>query len=186
MEFNRGYNEDCIEVLKRMPANSLNIICIDPPYLYLKNQKLERPFNELLFFMLCRRVLKTDGFIICFGRGTSFYRWNTIMAQLGLTFKEEIVWNKSHCTSPLMNIGRVHETISIHTTEKPVRLLERLLSLVVPKQKNVNAADFFGGSFSFAEACINLGINWLVTEIDKEYFDAGVDRVKKIGSTLFT
>ena len=53
-----------------------------------------------------------------FGRGESFYRWNTILADLKFTFKEEIIWNKSHCTSPLMRLSRVHETISIFTKGK--------------------------------------------------------------------
>ena len=30
-----------------------------------------------------------------FGRGESFYRWNTILADLKFTFKEEIIWDKS-------------------------------------------------------------------------------------------
>jgi len=55
---------------------------------------------------------------VMFGRGTSFYRWNTILYNLGFTFKEEIVWDKSYCTSPLMAISRVHETISIFTKGK--------------------------------------------------------------------
>lgn len=53
-----------------------------------------------------------------FGRGVSFYRWNCILADLGFEFKEEIIWNKSYVTSPLMNISRVHETISIFTKNK--------------------------------------------------------------------
>jgi len=86
--------------------------------LYLKNQKLERPFDEQLFFSECKRLLTKNGFIVLFGRGTSFYRWNTILDNLGFTFKEEIVWDKSYCTSPLMAISRVHETISIHSKGK--------------------------------------------------------------------
>jgi site-specific DNA-methyltransferase (adenine-specific) len=86
--------------------------------LYLKNQKLDRKFDEQIFFSEVKRVLKKDGFIVMFGRGTSFYRWNTILADLGFNFKEEIVWNKSYCSSPLMAISRVHETISIFTKGK--------------------------------------------------------------------
>lgn len=107
------YNEDNLEVMKRLPDESIDVICIDPPYLYLKNQKLERVFDELKFFSECRRLLTKNGFIVMFGRGTSFYRWNTILEDLKFTFKEEIIWNKSHCTSPLMPMSRVHETISI-------------------------------------------------------------------------
>lgn len=53
-----------------------------------------------------------------FGRGVSFYRWNCILAELGFEFKEEIIWNKSYVSSPLMNLSRVHETISIFTKKK--------------------------------------------------------------------
>lgn len=112
------YNCDNAELMAKLPDESIDIICTDPPYLYLKNQKLEREFNEQLFFSECKRLLTKNGFIILFGRGESFYRWNTILADLGFTFKEEIIWNKSHCTSPLMNISRVHETITIFTKGK--------------------------------------------------------------------
>lgn len=115
IELNRIYNEDCLEGMKRIPDGSVDCILTDPPYLYLKNQKLDRVFDEQLFFSECKRVLKKDGFIVLFGRGTSFYRWNTILAGIGFTFKEEIIWDKRYCSSPVMTISRVHETVSIHT-----------------------------------------------------------------------
>lgn len=114
IDLNRIYNEDCLEGMKRIPDNSVDCILTDPPYLYLKNQKLDRPFDELVFFSECKRVLKKNSFIVLFGRGTSFYRWNCILADMGFTFKEEIVWDKINTTSPLLAIGRKHETISIH------------------------------------------------------------------------
>lgn len=325
------FNEDNLVVMKRLPNESIDVICIDPPYLYLKNQKLERPFDEPKFFEECKRLLTKNGFIVMFGRGTSFYRWNTILDDLGFTFKEEIVWNKSHCTSPLMALSRVHETISIftkgkgtinkvkvpylemkghdidsiitdikrlkttfkntksldavlaflennkrdesdnwkanrlsissdiskedrsvsvarsikdglneksiirtdyfepnnprkgitaealqptgdrcvnvaqsicfglneksiikqvrdhysaiHPTQKPVRLIERLLALVIPKEKDpkdIVVADLFGGSFSCMEAVHNMGMQGIACEIDKEYFEAGKERIEKL------
>lgn len=112
------FNCDNLELMAKMEDNSVDVILTDPPYLYLKNQKLERPFNEQKFFEECKRVLTKNGFVVMFGRGVSFYRWNTILADLGFTFKEEIIWNKSHCTSPLMALSRVHETVSIFTKGK--------------------------------------------------------------------
>jgi len=112
------FNCDNLELMAKMEDESVDVILTDPPYLYLKNQKLEREFDEQLFFPECKRLLTKNGFIVLFGRGTSFYRWNTILDELGFTFKEEIIWNKSHCTSPLMNLSRVHETISIFTKGK--------------------------------------------------------------------
>lgn len=112
------FNCDNRILMKTLADESVDVILTDPPYLYLKNQKLEREFDEQLFFSECKRVLTKNGFIVLFGRGTSFYRWNTILDDLAFVFKEEIVWNKSHGTSPLMPISRIHETISIFTKEK--------------------------------------------------------------------
>jgi len=287
------FNEDNKYLMARLPDESIDVILTDPPYLYLKNQKLEREFDEQLFFSDCKRLLTKNGFIVLFGRGESFYRWNTILADLGFTFKEEIIWNKSHCTSPLMNLSRVHETVTlftkgkgtinkvkipylemkghdiesiigdikrmrsilknpksliavenflenntrdisdewkannisissditkekrevsvvrgfkdglneksiikqvrdhysaIHPTQKPVRLLERLLALVIPdKPKNeIVVADFFGGSFSTMEAVFNMGMKGISCEIDKEYFEAGKQRIDNLKPNLFS
>jgi site-specific DNA-methyltransferase (adenine-specific) len=114
-KINTIYNEDCITGMQRIEDGSIDCILTDPPYLYLKNQKLDRPFDEQRFFEEAKRVLKKDGFIVLFGRGASFYRWNTRLADLGFNFKEEIIWNKSYITSPLTALSRVHEIISIHT-----------------------------------------------------------------------
>lgn len=283
MNINQIYNEDCQEGIKRIPDASIDCILTDPPYLYLKGQKLEREFNEQSLFTEFKRVLKPTGFVILFGRGTSFYRWNTILSGLGFEFKEEIVWNKCNSTSPLHSLSRFHETISLHTisgtvkrskipylemkrddipaivtdmkrvrvamknssvldgiisylqngvvyndkfhvdkhltsiqpgvkqidrsvavvkmvkegcnersiikelapryssihpTEKPVRLLERLLMLVTQPEDVV--LDPFSGSCSTAAACINTGRHYIGFEIDKEYYEAGIKRLKEV------
>lgn len=112
---NQIYNEDCQEGIKRIPDGSVKCILTDPPYLYLKGQKLEREFDEMNLFREWRRILSDDGFIVLFGRGSSFYRWNYQLDQLGFVFKEEIVWDKGNCSSPLLPISRLHETISVFT-----------------------------------------------------------------------
>ena len=109
------YNADNLEVMATLPDESIDVICIDPPYLYLKNQKLERPFDEPKFFAECKRLLTKKGFIVLFGRGTSFYRWNTILDGLGFVFKEEVIWDKRRITSPALPLGRRHESISVYT-----------------------------------------------------------------------
>lgn len=103
---------DCLEVMRSIPDKSVDAVITDPPYLYL-NHKLDRPFDEDVYFPEVKRILKPSGFYVSFGRGESFYRWNTRLADLGFEFKEEFIWNKVYGTSPLMKITRIHETISI-------------------------------------------------------------------------
>ena len=54
IELNKIYNEDCIEGIKRIPDNSIDCILTDPPYLYLKKQRLDREFDEVDFFKECK------------------------------------------------------------------------------------------------------------------------------------
>ncbi|KAA2223059.1 DNA-methyltransferase [Chryseobacterium sediminis] len=88
------YNEDNLELMKRLPDESIDVICIDPPYLYLKNQKLERPFDEHKFFSECARLLTKNGFIVMFGRGESFYRWNTLLENIRKYKNEYVIVDK--------------------------------------------------------------------------------------------
>lgn len=115
LELNRLYYGKMEEMMLQLDDESVDVILTDPPYLYLKNQKLDKQFDEKLFFNEAKRVLKKSGFIILFGRGASFYRWNAMLDDLGFIFKEEFIWDKGYCTSPLTPISRVHETVSIFT-----------------------------------------------------------------------
>lgn len=289
MKINDNITINHTSMEKLMPTledESIDIILTDPPYKYLKH-KLETDWNEDFFFNEAKRLLTKDGFIVMFGRGTSFYRWNTILADLGFVFKEEIIWNKRYTNSPVMPIFRKHETVSIsakdkgiirhtvipyleekqydlksmvndlkriqagvnnkvsfekimafletgervyekspsgsgvtrhvnssvnvdrsvvtintmlngnkpssifvvkrdhynhiHPTQKPVRLLERLLELVVPdKPKNeITVLDPFGGSFSTMKAVHNMGLKGVSCEIDDDFFQAGMKRLKE-------
>lgn len=109
---------DCLEYMRTLPAGSVDAVVTDPPYQYLVGHRLDRPFDERIFFSEVKRILKKDAMVLLFGRGTAFYRWNIRLAKLGFKFKEEIVWDKAFSTSPLMAINRVHETVSIHSIGK--------------------------------------------------------------------
>jgi site-specific DNA-methyltransferase (adenine-specific) len=98
-----------------IPSLRFDHIFTDPPYLYLKTHDFDREFDEALLFENAKRILPDNGFIAFFGRGTSFYRWNTRLAEMGFVFKEEIVWDKRMCTSPVSVLSRIHETVSLHT-----------------------------------------------------------------------
>lgn len=105
------YNCDCIEFMQDMVNQGKKVDCIitDPPYLYL-DHKLDRQFNEELFFELAGKI--TDK-LVFFGRGDSFYKWNLLAKEQGFEFKEEIIWNKRQITSPFLKLARIHETISV-------------------------------------------------------------------------
>nr|DAI09060.1 MAG TPA: adenine-specific methyltransferase [Caudoviricetes sp.] len=132
------YNADNLEIMANLPDESIDVVCIDPPYLYLKNQKLERPFDEQRFFAECKRLLTKKGFIVMFGRGTSFYRWNTMLDGLGFVFKEEVIWDKLYTSSPLLPLSRIHENIVLFTKKNGV-INKRKVPYIEMKRYDINS-----------------------------------------------
>ncbi len=69
-------------------------------------------------------------------------------------------------------------TKTIHPTQKPVRLLERLLNLVIPEGSGT-ILDPFSGSGSTPLACKNTGRDFIGFEIDPKYWAASMERLQK-------
>lgn len=63
-----------------------------------------------------------------------------------------------------------------HPTQKPIKLMERCVSLCTNEGDTV--LDFTMGSGSTGVACKNLGRNFIGIEINKEYFDIAQERLK--------
>ena len=125
MELNKIYNEDCIEGMKKLEDNSVDLIVTSPPYfnardyskwgslgLYLKDMK-----NML---KECKRVLKNYnmivlnvGDIICSpdGRNSTKRKYplgayfTMIFEELGMTFIDDIIWDKGEVQSKRNFVG---------------------------------------------------------------------------------
>ena len=70
----------------------------------------------------------------------------------------------------------------IHPTQKPVKLYEWLLMNYAKEGDKI--LDTHLGSGSIAIACHNLGFNLIACELDKEYFEASLKRLKQHQSQL--
>ena len=70
----------------------------------------------------------------------------------------------------------------IHPTEKPIKLYEWLLMNYANKGDKI--LDTHLGSGSIAIACHNLRFDLTTCELDKEYFDAAIKRIKQHQSQL--
>lgn len=113
------HNTDCFDFMTNM-QEKVDLVLTDPPYLYL-DHKLDKKFNQELFFDLSYKILNKNSIIAFFGRGKSFYYWNTLADKVGLDFKEEVIWDKNVGTSPTLSLQRIHETIAIYQKgHKPV------------------------------------------------------------------
>ena len=70
----------------------------------------------------------------------------------------------------------------LHPTQKPVALMEYLIKTYTNEGETV--IDFTAGSFTTGVACVNLNRRFIGIELDKDYFDIGVNRIKERISCL--
>lgn len=67
-------------------------------------------------------------------------------------------------------------TVGVHPTQKPVELMEYLINTYTNEGETV--LDFTAGSFTTGVACVNLNRKFIGVEMDKGYFEIGVNRIK--------
>ncbi len=135
LPFNQILHGDCIEILKALPENSVDLIFADPPYNLQLSKDLYRPnmtkvdavndgWDKFVDFkaydaFTCdwlsasQRVLKETGTIWVIGSYHNIYRVGSIMQDLGFWILNDIVWVKRN---PMPNFRGVrftnaHETI---------------------------------------------------------------------------
>lgn len=146
-EINTIYNENCLETMKRMPDNSVDLVLTDPPYgvewvsnrRSVKHVAIENDDNVDWIgevYSELYRVLKPNSICI------SFYGWPEIdkfMAAwkaAGFTPKSHLVWVKNNFGLGWFTRGQ-HEPLFLLTKGKPVKP-ERAISDVLTYQGTGN------------------------------------------------
>ena len=126
---------DCIEELRKLPANSVDLIFADPPYNLQLSGELHRPdqsrvdgveeawdqfstfqaYDEFSreWLAACRRVLKDTGTLWVIGSYHNIFRVGTVLQDLGYWMLNDVVWRK---TNPMPNFRgkrftNAHETM---------------------------------------------------------------------------
>ena len=107
-----------------------------------------------------------------FGMGNNF-RPNHEFIMMGCKTN---VKTKSNNLSNILTYRRMSPQKMLHSCEKPVPLLELLITELT--EENEVVADFFGGSGSTYEACIKTNRKYIGFELDEKYWEIANKRVK--------
>jgi site-specific DNA-methyltransferase (adenine-specific) len=94
-------------------------------------------------------------------------------SNLNKPYKQEF----TNYPTELLIFDNVHNVNQIHPTQKPVALMEYLIKTYTNEGETV--LDFASGSFTTGVACVNLNRKFIGIELDKDYFDIGVNRIKE-------
>lgn len=188
------YNCDNMEFMKGLPDNYYDLAIVDPPYgigfedggqYYKKKNTLSKknwdksiPDDE--YFIELFRVSKNQ---IIWG-GNYFdlpptrcvLAWTKTIEVQDRTFSEwEMAWTSFQTIAKYYNLKPfLRNGIRIHPTQKPTELYKWILDNYAKQGDKI--LDTHGGSMSIAVACWDYGFDLDLCELDKEYFDKGVER----------
>ena len=125
------FNEDCLETLKRIEDNTIDLCLTDLPYGILSNKKEADYQNENRNFCdwdfeidydkvlpQLKRVMKKDGNILLFAKSPFTFRLYEQMIKHGFTFRYNWIWKKNasaNFASMKYRPGNNYEEIMVFT-----------------------------------------------------------------------
>ncbi len=199
-------NECNMELMSRYEDNHFDLAIVDPPYGIgvTKNKRLNNISNKdwdneipkKEYFEELKRVSKNqviwggNYFIEHLSNTRCYLNWDKLnhsdtyadceMAWTSFDKNAKIfkyMWdgNRYGFIGAIKGVGK--KSIRIHPTQKPVKLYEWLLMNYAKEGDKI--LDTHLGSGSIAIACHNLKYDLTACELDKEYFEAAMKRIKR-------
>ena len=168
--------------------NNIKIDCFkknefEPEKIYRIIERLNSAFGNKKSFDLLKKYFDT-GFKK-YGRGVES-KHNASIGNSGRISQDRAVQfavslTEGQTEQSIIDCMRDHYN-TIHPTQKPVKLLVRLINLVLPPNQDIEevvVADFFGGSMSTMRAVHDIGCQGISCELHDDYYTAGVELTKK-------
>lgn len=192
-------NEDNMILMARYPDNYFDLAIVDPPYgidINSSGTHFKEKYNikdwdkntpNFEYFEELKRVSKNQ---IIWGANyfsdklkptKSYIFWDKGIYGDCNFADGELAWTNFN---KVLRIAKIRykgflgaDKVRIHPTQKPVKLYEWLLMNYAKEGDKI--LDTHLGSGSIAIACHNLGFDLTACELDKEYYDAAIKRIKQ-------
>ena len=196
-------NEDNMQLMARYPDNYFDLAIVDPPYGLGKrttdgggtNSQIkfmddirrtnwddktpDKEYFEQLFRVSKNQIIWGGNYfnlpptrtIIC---------WDKVV-MIPTMSQIEIAWTSFDKPARLVKINNTDKS-RFHLTQKPVALYKWLLDKYAKDGDKI--LDTHLGSMSIAIACHDYGFELTGCELDKEYYDKGIQRIKNHISQL--
>ena len=110
------YNNDCFTAFSHIPDQSIDLVCVDPPY-GTTAIEWDKTLDFAKMWAELERIVKPKGNIIIFGSQP----FTSLVVAIKIDwFRHELIWNKNKCGSPGLAKYRpqkVHENILVFSKE---------------------------------------------------------------------
>jgi site-specific DNA-methyltransferase (adenine-specific) len=192
-------NEDNMKLMARYEDNHFDLAIVDPPYgigdKFKGGNSGKMNFNEVVekgwdnetpskeYFNELKRVSKNqiiwggNYFLNNLGNTRCFICWDKKISEDFTLAMAELAWTSFDKLAKIFRMSVPKTGGKIHPTQKPVKLYEWLLMNYAKEGDKI--LDTHLGSGSIAIACHNLNYDLTACELDKEYYDAAMKRLKQ-------
>ena len=173
---------DCLELMRAMPAGSVDAVVTDPPYPDYHTDKYLQTSIDKLGRLDCRQLIFWSARAEFPLDYTAIHIWDKVVG-IGVGY-ERIYERNGHkgcrvfrhispSSSVRARVGR--DTVSGHPSQKPINLMLELVEKYTNEGDTI--LDPFMGSGTTGVACKRLGRDFIGMEINEEYFEIAKKRI---------
>lgn len=206
LELNHIYNMDCMEGMKQIPDKYFELAIVDPPY-FKACEKEIWPGAEISTTGVKRNRFRSNHWKVPDSNYfEQLKRISKHQVIWGINYYDayqgsgRIVWDKqndkssfskceiAYCSvwdsvqifrylwNGMLQKNMKNKEVRIHPTQKPVDLYRWTLRECAKKGDKI--LDTHMGSGSSVIACHDMGFDYMAFEIDKEYYNAAMERIR--------
>lgn len=194
------YCENCLETMKRMPDKSIDLVLTDPPYgigissnpIRQKHTKKEWDnnipmdliFNEIFRISKNQIIWGANYFNLPPSKG--FLIWDKKQPYDFSLAMCEYAYSSFDFPAKMYSYSNRGDEIKLHPTQKPLDLMTFCLNFALQRDNTIKTIyDPFSGSGTSLVCAKSKGLDYIGSELDKDYFEIINKRLQSVQGSLF-
>ena len=199
------YCEDCLETMKRMPDKSIDLVLTDPPYGIGdkfkggKNSKMNK-FNSIVakgwdvvpaeeifdeIFRISKYQIIWGGNYFKLPPTRGFIIWDKKVSEDFTLAMAEYAWTSFDTLAKIYRLATEKDN-RLHPTQKPLDLMTFCLNFALQRDNTIKTIyDPFSGSGTTLVCAKSKGLNYIGSELDKDYYEIIQKRLQTVQGSLF-
>ena len=188
-------NEDNMALMARYPDKYFDLAIVDPPYgigdKFKGGKTGKMNFNEIVnkdwdkvptpeyweqLFRVSKNQIVWGGNYFPLPPTRGFIVWDKIISEDFSLAMAELAWISFDKLAKIVRMPTPKDGGKIHPTQKPLQLYKWLLDKYAKQGDKI--LDTYLGSGSIAIACHDYGFDLTACELDAEYYEKAIKRIK--------
>ena len=197
---NKVFNEDCLETMKRMADKSIDLVLTDPPYgigissnpvrqkhtkkEWDNNIPMDLIFNEIFRISKNQIIWGANYFNLPPSKG--FLIWDKKQPYDFSLAMCEYAYSSFDFPAKMYSYSNRGDEVKLHPTQKPLDLMTFCLNFALQRDNTIkNIYDPFSGSGTSLVCAKSKGLDYIGSELDKDYFEIINKRLQTVQGSLF-